>query len=554
MWYETLILNVVNMSLTGSLVICVLLLFRVVLKRAPRILAYSLWAVVLFRLLCPVSFSSGISALELLDVPATGKSTIEYVPTDLPSDPFPRVDFLVDIASDRVNQALPQGMEQMRSRPLTRQISVAAAVWGAGAAAMALYGLVTFLRLKPVLDRSYGLRDRIWICPGLPGPIVTGVVMPRIYLPEGLTEEEQEHVLLHEYHHIRRWDPLFRLMAFAALTVHWFNPLVWAAYHLSEQDMEISCDEAVVRRMAQNSRCDYSQTLLRLSARQRRSPGSPLSFCEGDPAGRIRNILKMRMPDRRTWAACVLVGLTLAVSLGTDPVVALNMEAYQPFLGRISLSLPEGYDYLLVDDPYYSEAEPNVVIYRTSSEYPVCDGCLSLRFYGQPEVGAESVLLNNGFQVSYNEERWSYADFTSAELGTISIYAHNTEFWTDEDYRDYRVLLEKVEITGYDRPAYYHLGENRYISLEQEDTGNCFVCTPSGKLAVSLSDLSGEVTVKVYEAFTDRQVAEFHTDRPGRDSYCLFEGLSCVKAYYFQITGSGRGTLTVFDPEWEGLT
>lgn len=552
MWYEKLILNVLNMSLTGSLVICVLLLIRGLLRKAPRILLYSLWAVVLLRLLCPVSISTEFSALEVLDVPVTVERTIAYIPTDLPSDPFPEVDFLVDIASDRVNQALPQGIEQIRSRPLSAGIAVAAAVWGLGAAAMAVYGYVTLRRLKPLMAHSRVLRENIRICPGLPGPIVTGVVRPVIHLPEGLTEAEQGLVLLHEYHHIRRWDPLFRLLAYCALTVHWFNPLVWIAYHLSEQDMEASCDEAVVRPMDRNTRCDYTQTLLSLSAHQGRYVGSPLSFCEGDPAGRIRNILTMKMPGRTTWAACILVGLLLAVSLGTDPIVAVETEVYQPFLGRISLMLPEGYDYLLVDDPVYPGEEPNVVIYRTSSEYPVCDGCLSLRFYGQPVSGTEGILLSNGFEVDFDGEEWSRVSCTSATLGTLSFYGHNTEFWTGEDYRDYEYLLESIRISGYEKPAYYHLGDNRYIALEQSEGADSFVCTPSGQIAVSLSDLRGTVTVRLYEAFTDRLIAEFHTDSPARDNYCLFQGLSSVKAYYFQITSDHGGSITVFDPEWEG--
>lgn len=559
MWYDTLILRILNMTLTGSLVIIIVLLGRLLLKKAPRILSYGLWAVVLFRLLCPVTLSSGVSLLNLLDVPATERSTIEYIPENIVSAPFPTVDFLVDPASDVVNDSLPQGWEQVNERPLASLIHIATAVWLAGMGAMLVYSLVSLLRLRKHLSGAELLRDDIFVCRELETPIVMGLLRPKVYLPASLTPEEQDHVLLHEFHHIWRGDHIIRPLSFIALTVHWFNPLVWVAFFLSEKDMEMSCDEAVVQKMSKEDRCDYSQSLLQLAAGHRASPVSPLSFCEGDPAGRIRNILRWRAPSRRTWAVCICICLLLCVSLATDPVVAVETVTYQPFIGRIALTLPEGYDYALLSDPYFWDNEPNVIIYRSNSAYPVCDGCLSLDFskggtYAlSGENHSRTVALNTGFALQYTYAGkgldWNWVQCISEDFGTISILPHNVEFWTEQDYADYDALLQSITITGYEKPIYFDLSGHDHLAVSIADVSDYFLYTESGTLPMDLSGVSGEVTVELYEAFTDKLVGSFHSSDAARDDHHVFTGISRLKAYYFVVSGADTGEITIFQKE-----
>lgn len=379
MWYETLLPKILNMSITGSLVIVLVLIARLLFQKAPRILAYSLWVVVLFRLLCPVTLSANFSALNLFDVPVTEEYTIEYVPNDIVSNAFPKVDLLVDTASDAVNRTLPQGLEQVEQMPLTDIMAAATAVWLLGGLVLLMHSLYGLFLLRRKLRDAALLRENIYVSHLLDTPIVMGIIRPRIYLPDGLSRTEQDHVLLHEDYHIRRGDHAVKLLSFAALCIHWFNPLVWLAFYLADKDMEMSCDEAVVKDMTKDMRCDYSESLLRLSTGRRVVSAGPLSFCEGDPKGRIKNILSWKNPRLLTWVAGISTCALLAVSLLTDPVFAVEMD--QPFQKRIHLNLPSGYDYILLDDPNHSGTGKNIIIVSSSAEYPVCEGCISLAFY-----------------------------------------------------------------------------------------------------------------------------------------------------------------------------
>lgn len=554
MWYETLIPRILNMTMTGSLVIGIVLLCRLLLCRAPRILSYSLWSVVLFRLLCPFSFSAGASLLSLFHVPATESSTIEYIPTDIASAPYPRVDFLVDIASDAVNSSLPQGWEQVETQPLANVFCIAAWIWLAVAAGLAVCSLMSLLRLRRSLSRAAHLKENIYITDRLGTAIVIGLLRPRIYLPASLSCQEQEHVLLHESHHIRRLDPWFRLLAFAALCIHWFNPLVWLAFFLSERDMEMSCDEAVVQNMDRQQRCDYSQSLLRLAAGRRLHPVSPLSFCEGNPSGRIRNILRWRRPSALSYRACLCVCLLLCVSLAADPVVAVDPGVYQTFRGRISFKLPEGYDYFLLEAPKSGNGNPDIVIYRTESQYPVCDGCISLNFSRSVYTGFTNPIteLPPKKYCSGNAGQYptlSKRSLTVPELGSLQVTTYNEMFWTAEDYAQYSRLMDSITVISHEDPVYFNLDQDSAMTVGMSEVSDYFLYTDNHNLCVYLSGAKGSASVTLYEAYTGLPVRTFSTDNASSDDHWAFTGLSIRKAYYLRVTGAEGARITIFRKE-----
>ncbi len=566
MWYETLIPRLLNMTLTGSLVICIVLLCRFFLRKSPRILSYGLWAVVLFRLLCPVALSTSLSLLNLLDVPVSGSgtetsaktSTIEYIPENIVTDPFPEVDFLVDIASDAVNSSLPQGMEQVESRPLSDLFAVAGTVWLAGTAAMLLYSLISLVRLYRVLRNRKHLWENIYISSSLSTPIVTGLFRPKIHLPEALSAEEQIHVLRHERHHIRRFDHILRPLAFVALCVHWFNPLVWLACSLSEKDMEMSCDEAVVRDMDKHERCDYSQSLLHLATGHRPTPASPLSFCEGDPAGRIKNILRWRRPSRLSWIVCICVCLLLCVSLATDPVVTVDASSYASFHGTITFGLPEGYDYFLLSEPS-GQGNPDIVIYRTASSYPVCDGCISLHFSrtryselfsGSLDPHSETVRQTTGStSTSYRytgPSRLFRRILSIPDQGSLEIQTYNEIFWTDSDYIQYGTLINSITVTSYEDPVYFNLDEGGHLTAQADEIYDYFLYTSNGSFCVYLPEAQGEVSIAVFDAYTGKPIQEARfLEDASAENHCIVTGLSCRKAYRLQVTGDA-GDITIF--------
>lgn len=312
--------QILNMSLTASAVILLLLLVRLPLKHAPKAVSYALWGIVLFRLLCPVSLPSAASLFAWTDVPAVEAgqtmSAISYLPTIYPSN----VPAAAENTTDPVETAAPQAE---KSQPDVR--TIAAWVWLAGAAAMVVWAAAAYLRLLLRLRSAVPLGKRVYLADHISTPFVLGILRPRIYLPSDLREGERDYILLHERLHIRRGDHVTRLLAYGALCLHWFNPLVWLAYLLSGRDMEMACDEAVVKKLGAAIRADYAASILSLATGRRLA--MPLAFGAGDPKGRIRNLARWKRPALITLFVAVVLCAVLAVCLLTNPVPKEEKEA-----------------------------------------------------------------------------------------------------------------------------------------------------------------------------------------------------------------------------------
>lgn len=314
---------VFNMGVTASVAILFILPARVLLKKAPKIFSYALWAAVLFRLLCPVSITTGFSLLGLFDAPVTATTThttaVEYIPQNVVHTPGAEVGLPVPGVHQAVNEVLPQGEEQMAADPLEAPVALATLAWMAGIGVMAAYSVASLLQLRRKLVGAVPLRDNIYLADYIESPFVMGIFRPKIYLPSSLSEQEQGYIILHEQHHIRRGDHIVKGLAFIALCVHWFNPLVWGAFILSAKDMEMSCDEAVVKKLGEGIRADYSASLLSLATGRRIIAGTPLAFGEGDTKGRIRNLANWRKPAFWVVLLAVIACIILAVGLMTNP-------------------------------------------------------------------------------------------------------------------------------------------------------------------------------------------------------------------------------------------
>lgn len=304
--------RVLNMSLTGSIVIAVVLLARLLLRRAPKIYSYMLWAVVLFRLLCPISLSAGLSVLKPLPVTTTqGLSTVTYRPVE-PVIP----------ASGEIGQedARPEPAKTVKAETGAQAMTLAAAVWLTVGGALAGCSLVQYIVLRRKLREAAPYRGEVYLSDSIATPFVMGVIAPKIYLPSDTPIAERRFIIAHERHHLHRGDPLWKLLGYLALCVHWFNPLVWLAFFLGGKDMEMSCDEAVLNRLGEDIRADYSQALLRLATHKRLIAGMPLAFGEGETKGRVRNMARWRRP--KVWVSGICAVLCLVVLA----VCALNPQ------------------------------------------------------------------------------------------------------------------------------------------------------------------------------------------------------------------------------------
>ena len=303
--------RVLNMSLTGSIVIAVVLLARLLLRRAPKIYSYMLWVVVLFRLLCPISLSAGLSVLKPLPVTTSqGLSTVTYRPVE-PVIP----------ASGKIGQeaARLEPAETVKTETGLQVMTLAAAVWLMVGGALAGCSLVQYIVLRRKLREAAPYRGEVYLSDSIATPFVMGVIAPKIYLPSDTPIAERRFIIAHERHHLHRGDPLWKLLGYLALCVHWFNPLVWLAFFLGGKDMEMSCDEAVLNRLGEDIRADYSQALLRLATHKRLIAGMPLAFGEGETKGRVRNMARWRRPKAWVSGICAVLCLVVLAVCALNP-------------------------------------------------------------------------------------------------------------------------------------------------------------------------------------------------------------------------------------------
>ena len=303
---DGLFLSVLNMSITASLVILVVLLVRLLLKKAPKTFSYALWIVVLFRLICPFSFESAIGLLPINKTP---------IPQDIMYSTEPQIDTGINIVDSIVNPILPVANNMGESiNPLQVWVLVGSTIWVFGMLIMLIYSIIQFVRLKRKLVGATPLRGNIYLADHISSPFVMGFIKPNIYLPSSMAKTEQAFIIAHENYHIKRFDHIARILGFIALTIHWLNPLVWLAFVLSGKDMEMSCDEAVMREMDTDIRAEYAKSLLRFATGRKIIAATPLAFGEGDTKERVKNVMQYKKPI--LWVSIIAVIAVVCVVVG----------------------------------------------------------------------------------------------------------------------------------------------------------------------------------------------------------------------------------------------
>ncbi len=313
--------TVLNMSITGAYIAAAIIILRLALKKLPKRYSYALWIILGIRLLCPFSFSSEASLFNLIK-PETTENRMEYIPSDIEYSPVPQVTVSIPPVNSAVNEALSESLSPeigASANPIQIVLFVCSVVWLAGAAAMLLYTVVSYLRVNKKVSNARLLQDNIFVSGEIDSPFVYGIFRPRIYLPESIPADETEYILAHERVHIKRGDHIVKLIAMAALCLHWFNPLVWVSYLLMTRDMELSCDERAVASFDRDVRKDYAEALLNMSMRQNKiSLGGILAFGESNIKTRIKNVLSAKKPKVIATAAAVLIAIIAAVCLLTN--------------------------------------------------------------------------------------------------------------------------------------------------------------------------------------------------------------------------------------------
>lgn len=440
--------QVLNMSLTANVIILCVLAARLLLKKAPKIHSYALWAVVLFRLLCPVSLASNISVLELTRPQVTqseGISTVSYQAVEqvvIQSTATTPTVQAESVTTERIQK--PQ--TQIDTEPSA--MDIAAAIWLVGMAVMALHSIVTYLRLHRSLTEAVCWKDNIYLADRIGSPFVLGILRPKIYLPSDTPLEERPYIIAHERHHIRRFDHIIKLLAYTALCLHWINPLVWLAFFLAGKDMEMSCDEAVIKKLGEHIRADYSAALLRLATYKKIIAGTPLAFGEGDTKGRVLNMAKWKKPKVWVTVLCILICVLVLITCAVNPeeerdiadITRKTSDNPTGFgVGDLNFTLPGGITHEMRDREKLTAIEELAWAYNDQekrSRYVTVFSVDGVEIGGtQDHILPEGTDLSNPQSWPEHLDLWEWEDETLAYSGGSSPYA-DYELHFDSDVPD----------------------------------------------------------------------------------------------------------------------
>ena len=318
---QVLFTTVLNMSITASFVATGVIVARLMLKKMPRIFSYALWSAVLIRLVFPVSFTSTYSILTVIK-PGTQQTTgaLEYVPYNMGLMQTPGVDLGVDSLNKAVNSSLPQAVQTGSVNPMQIVMAILSVVWVVGVAVLIIYSVISYLKVINKVKTSTLVRDEIFETDRISTPFVCGFIKPKIYIPTDISQSELPYILAHERVHIKRLDYLIKPFAFLVQSVHWFNPIMWLSFFLMSKDLEMSCDESVLKIFGDETRTNYSHSLLALATGKRQLlSGSPLAFGESNVKARIKNVLNYKKPAFGVVVAALITTVALVVLLTANP-------------------------------------------------------------------------------------------------------------------------------------------------------------------------------------------------------------------------------------------
>ncbi len=309
---DDVFLKLVNLSISASWLILAVLVLRVVLKKAPKWVMPLLWGVVALRLVCLFSIESALSLIP----------SAETIPSEIVTETREPVLYEQATLDIVTNPTLPSAAEVpvgVSRQQAQVDFNIYSVLWLAGMAALLVHALVSAGKLKRKLATAILLRDNIYESEFVDSPFVFGVVKPNIYLPMHMDEETAAYVIAHERAHLARRDHWWKVLGYLVLALHWFNPLVWLAYILFCRDIELACDEKVVKGLDGAARADYSQALLSCAAPGRAVAACPLAFGEGNIKTRVKSALHYKKPAFWVAAAAVLAVVIVAVCFLTNP-------------------------------------------------------------------------------------------------------------------------------------------------------------------------------------------------------------------------------------------
>lgn len=505
-----LFLKIVNMSISASWVVIAVLTLRFCLKKAPKWANVLLWGIVAARMVFPFSIES---VLSLIPSAETISPTVMMEQTPSVQTGVPALNHVINPVISSSFTPAPGAS----ANPLQIWIPVLTGIWLFGIAALFLYSAVSYWRLHRKVCEAVILRGNIYQSEKVCSPFVLGIIKPKIYLPYHMDSREMDHVIAHEQTHIRRKDHWWKPLGFLLLTIHWFNPLMWLSYILLCRDIELACDEKVIREMGNEQRADYTQALVACSVNRRVIAACPLAFGEVGVKERVKSVMNYKKPAFWIVLASVIVCAAAAVCFLTNPKSEGSNDITELLAPGSAWSYQLGYDADFPVDASFTVQDDLSVVGTIVKNDTNTDFCIRYRvrgtagwaeFYGctpemAQEAGSEKYLLftaslraDNGKLVFRMSDGHGLSCFGTREATFTQIAdtsSAHTEPWFD--------YLEKPEEMNWD-----------------------------GNLEIELPEYSG-VTFRWYpekmEAVTENEVMQLYT------------GMPIWNTYFSDLTGDG---------------
>ena len=383
-----LFLKIINMSISASWLILAVLILRLVLKKAPKWVNVLLWGIVAVRLICPFSFESALSLIP----------SAETFPEKVISGPSFDIQTGISPVDNRINDYLGDRYFEGVTVPANNGnniMTILTIVWIIGILLLVAYTIISYRRLHREIDTAVHYKDNIFQSENVSSPFVLGIINPRIYLPFSMNEQDLEHVVAHEQAHIRRKDHWWKPLGFLLLTIYWFNPLMWLAYVLLCRDIELACDEKVIKELGNEQRGDYTQALVACSVNRRMIAACPLAFGEVSVKERVKSVMNYKKPAFWVIIISVIVCVGVAVCFLTNP----KQDSY-----TLRIVVPAGSQEKFV----YTDEEVSTI--RNSIKIWSGDGLGDTEVLLSPvnkttETGYTATYLTHGMPVEFDAEK-----------------------------------------------------------------------------------------------------------------------------------------------------
>ena len=471
-----LFLKIVNMSISASWLVLVVLILRFVLKKAPKWVNILLWGIVAIRLICPFSFESALSLIP----------SAETFPEKVISGPSFDVQTGITPVDNRINDYLGDRYFEGVTVPANNGnniMTILTIVWTIGILLLVAYTVISYWRLRRKVDTAVRYKDNIFQSENVKSPFVLGIIKPRIYLPFNMNGQDLEHVVAHEQAHIHRKDHWWKPFGFLLLTIHWFNPLVWLAYVLLCRDIELACDERVIKELGNEQRADYTQALVACSVNRRMIAACPLAFGEVGVKDRVKSVMNYKKPAFWGVVLAVIVCVFVAVCFLTNPVTKNNgtdgtvtewfdyLETPDEMVwdGRLEINLPEfpGVTFRWYPEKMEAVTEEGIVplfhgmpIWNTYfcdlTGDRIPDLCSTYTF-GSGIIDSRIIIYDYANGASYELSDRGYFDFTLRfNEADGYLYVDKRKYNTDELVETGRLVFKNnsIQIEGFSNEAH----------------------------------------------------------------------------------------------------